>query len=140
METTRNRLPTPPCNRHRKVGPGGGGRGTRTLVGPPHDRLRLVSSLVGLGLPYGGVSAQLSREGWLLHFFPLRISKNTNSAPCFLFSFYAFSPISGFLSAKHIFFENKRSKVNAYVLKDCLFLLFWTIIGGSRYAIVTVNS
>jgi hypothetical protein len=46
------------------------------------------------------------------------------------------------MSCKTCFSENKwnKVKVKAYVLKDCSFLLFWTIIGGSKCAIVTANN
>ena len=45
------------------------------------------------------------------------------------------------MSYKTCFSKNKWNKVKvyAYVSKDCLFLQFWIIIGGSKCAIVTAN-
>jgi hypothetical protein len=45
------------------------------------------------------------------------------------------------VSYKTCFFKNKWNKVKVYAcVKVCLFLLFFTIIGGSKYAIVTANN
>jgi hypothetical protein len=60
----------------------------------------------------------------------------------FFLYFVYFHLFLGMCHEKHIFSENKLSKVKiyAYMFKDCLFLLFWTIISGSRCAIVTPNN
>jgi hypothetical protein len=95
-ETTETAFNKPPENRHWKVGPGGGGGDAATpRVRPPHDRLRQVGSLVGLGLPCGGASVQLHRKVGFLHFLCLRTSENTSFAMRFLLSFGVFSPVSG---------------------------------------------
>jgi hypothetical protein len=46
------------------------------------------------------------------------------------------------VSCKTCFSENKWNKVKvyAYVSKFVYFSYFWTIIGGSKYAIVTTNT
>jgi hypothetical protein len=59
---------------------------------------------LGLGSSCGGASTQMSREGGLLH---LRISKNVFSALHFLLCFSAFSLVSGYLPAKHVFSKYK---------------------------------
>jgi hypothetical protein len=111
-------------------------------VGLPRDRLRLVVSLVGLGLPCGGVSAQLCRMVGLLLLLSFAHSWNTNSALCFLYLFCVFSLVSRYVSCKTCFSENKWNKVKvyAYVSKFVYFSCFWTIIGGSKYALVTANT
>jgi hypothetical protein len=96
-------------------------------VGPARDRLLVVGSWLGLGPSHHGAWARLSHEGWLLHFFVCALLKFTFCFALFT-SFCAFSLVSGYLLAKHVFSRNKwnQVKVYAYVLKDCSFLLFWT--------------
>jgi hypothetical protein len=56
--------------------------------------------------------------------------------------FCVFSLVFGHVTCKTRFFENKWNKVKvyAYVSKFVYFSCFWTIIGGSKYAIVTTNN
>jgi hypothetical protein len=70
-------------------------------VGLPHNRLHLVGSLMGLEVPYGGVSAQLRRIVGLL-LLSFAHSWNTNSALCFLLYFEYFHLFPGMCPAKHV--------------------------------------
>jgi hypothetical protein len=70
--------------------------------------------------------------------FPLHISalRFLNCAFCLVFHFYSN------MSYKTCFSNTSgtRSIVKAYVPKDCLFLLFWTLFGGRIRSIVTANT
>jgi hypothetical protein len=97
-----------------------------TQVGLPQNRLRLVGSLVGLGLSCGCVSAQMSHEDGLLHFFPLHISKNVFFALCFLLCFVHFHLFSG-ICLQNMFSRNTsgtRLTIYAYVSKFVYFSYF----------------
>ena len=89
-------------------------RCARTQVGPPCDRLRLVGSLVGLGLPCGGVSSPLCRIVGLLLLLSFAHFWNMNFALRFLSLFCVFSLISGYVSCKTCFSKNKWNKVKVY--------------------------
>ena len=65
----------------------------------------------------------------------------------FYFTLYALRLLPGFPlvfeyeSCKTYFFQYKWNyvKVKAYVSKDCLFLLFWTLFGSRIQSLVTAN-
>jgi prolipoprotein diacylglyceryltransferase len=55
---------------------------------------------------------------------------------------FVFHLILKMCPAKHVFSNTSGNRliVKAYVLKVCLFLLFWTIIGGRIWSIVIANN
>ena len=126
------------CNRRRKVGPRGGDRGcARTLVGLPHYCLRVVGSWVGLDHCHIGAQPKFCVGVGLCLVLWYRICIML-SLLCILIIFHLYSNIC---LAKHVFCNTSRtmSIVKAYVSKDCLFLVFWIIIGGRMLSLVTTN-
>jgi hypothetical protein len=95
-----------------------------------------------LGLPCGGDSFQkVAYVGFSSH-PPLRIPE-IRVLYCPFSSLFVHFHLFSSIDLQNMFSRNTsgtRLKVYAYVLKDCLFLLFWAIIDGYKCGIVTANT
>jgi len=109
----------------------------RILVGPPCDRLHVVGSWVGLDHCHVGAQPKFFVGVALCLVLWYRICI-TLSRLRILIIFHLYSNIC---PAKHVFSNTSgtMSIVKAYVSKVCLFLLFWIIIGGRIWSLVTAN-
>ena len=135
------------CNHHRRVEPRGGDGGVaaprvRPHPGGPTSRsLSLGRFLDGPGPCPRWCSTQVSCVGGLLFLFPSRISTLCFLLCAFCLVLFIFHLYLNVCPAKHVFSNTSEtmSIVKAYVLKDCLFLLFWNIIGCQIWSLVTAN-
>ena len=148
LETSLNRLSMPPCNRRRKLGPGcaawgaaapwlarlatafarwagGWAQAPPTPVFCPGKLCRWASLCISFAHFFITLSA--------LRIFALRF---LNCAFCLVFHLY-----SNICPTKHDSSNTSgtMSIVKAYVLKFCLFLLFWIVIGGQIWSLRTAN-
>jgi hypothetical protein len=139
-----NRLCMVACKRWRSLDPRGGGGGAGTPRVRPHCswlRSPLPCSC-GLWAEPGPLlwwySVQVSCVGGLLFLFSLAHFCFTPSVCTFLYVFHLYLIM---WPTKHDFSNTSgtRSIVKAYASKVCLFLLFWTIIGGRIWSLVTAN-
>ena len=138
----------PPCNHRWKPGLGASHRGAAAPLVHPHPsgaalRLPLRGQFLGGHGPLPRqCSAQIRCVGGLLHVFPLRISALRFLLCTFCLILFIFHLYSNVCPTKHVFSDTSgtMSIVKAYVSKVCLFLLFWTIIGGRMLSLVTANT
>ena len=129
QETPRNRRRMVVCNRLSEVGLRHAGGGATAPLSQPTPSPCSGGLLAGFGSHPRWCSAQISCVGGLLYSFHLRISalRFLNCAFCLVFHLYL-----NVCPTKHVFSNTSgtTSIVYAYVSKVCLFLLFWTLIGG----------
>ena len=138
----------PPCNRRWKLRLGASHRGAATPLLCPHPS-GAASRPPSCGQFLGGprplprrCSAQIRCVGGLLHVFPLRISVLHFLLCAFCLVLFIFHLYPNVCPVKHVFSNTSgtMSIVKSYVSKDCLFLLFWTIIGSRMLSLVTANN
>jgi hypothetical protein len=103
-----------------------------TQVRPTRERLRVVSSWLGLGPFHVGIRPRFCTKVGFSSYSLMCTSGIRILLCAFCLILFVFHLIPKMCPAKYIFSNTSgtTSIVKAYVSKVCLFILFWTIIGG----------